>query len=397
MSREILTVQPGQPIPEYWDASIYIGLPRTAFSRTAALWTAEIIDLLEKQWAADGRLVIFLATLDGNAQQSTSDGIINWNRYVVAVADVLMLWWPRDPDPAWMQAAVLAWEGSRKVLWGMPENSSQNSPWMRYASKNILSAASSPRDMANKALDIIGGGAARVAGEREIPLHLWITESFQRWYSAQTAAGNQLRGARLVWTFHTGPEKQLLLYWALHVSIWVEAEDRIKSNEVVVSRPDISVLALYRRRAKINDTTIILVREFRSPASTPDGLVHELPSGSGSAHVDAALQAVIETEEETGFAIDAGRVRAYGSRQLAATMSAHHAHLYAAEITDEEISRLREAQTNMHGAGDTEQTWTEITTFGDLRRNRLVDWSTLGMISAIMLDVSESTDRPRTS
>jgi hypothetical protein len=68
--------------------------------------------------------------------------------------------------------------------------------------------------------------------------------------------------------------------------------------------------------------------------------------------------------------------------------------LYAAE--NEEIARLRETQTDMHGAGDTEQTWTEITTFGDLRRNRLVDWSTLGMISAIMPDVpNPPTDRER--
>ena len=33
-------------------------------------------------------------------------------------------------------------------------------------------------------------------------------------------------------------------------------------------------MALYQRGAIIDDTTIVLVREFRSSASTPDGLMH---------------------------------------------------------------------------------------------------------------------------
>lgn len=131
----------------------------------------------------------------------------------------------------------------------------------------------------------------------------------------------------------------MLVYWALHVRIYVRAEERAKSNEVVISRPDISVMALYQRGATIDDTTIVLVREFRSPASTPDGLVPELPGGSAEAEASAVDQAITETEEETGLAIDVRRIREHGSRQLAATMSAHHAHLFAAEITDEELIR----------------------------------------------------------
>jgi hypothetical protein len=71
-------------------------------------------------------------------------------------------------------------------------------------------------------------------------------------------------------------------------------------GDLVISRPDISVLAFYQRGATIDDTTVVLVREFRSPASTPDGLVHELPGGSGSANASALDQAVGEAEEETG-------------------------------------------------------------------------------------------------
>jgi 8-oxo-dGTP pyrophosphatase MutT (NUDIX family) len=235
-------------------------------------------------------------------------------------------------------------------------------------------------------LDQIGPGAHRAGGERDVPLAVWRTGSFQRWYTAQTAAGNTLLGARQVWTFSGGPRRAALVYWALHVRVYVRAEDRVKSNEVVISRPDISVMALYRRAATPDATAIVLIREFRSPASSPDGFVHELPGGSspkgGTTPIEDAMK---ETEEEIGLAIAAKRIRSHGSRQLAATMSAHHAHLFTAELTDKELEQIRAFRTTAFGAGDTEQTWPEITTFGELRGGRLVDWATLGMIAEVVL------------
>ena len=113
--------------------------------------------------------------------------------------------------------------------------------------------------------------------------------------------------------------------------------------------------------------------------------MHELPGGSGDSG-DALDQAIAETEEETGLAIDVRRIRAHGSRQLAATMSAHHAHLFTAELTSDELARLHATRATPHGAGDTERTWTELTSFGEIRKNRLVDWATLGMIAEALLD-----------
>jgi hypothetical protein len=69
-------------------------------------------------------------------------------------------------------------------------------------------------------------------------------------------------------------------------------------------------------------------------------------------------------------------------------MSAHHAHLFAAEITDDELRHLRSSQPAPHGVGGTEQTWPEIITFSELRGLRLVDWATLGMIAEALMDTS---------
>lgn len=82
------------------------------------------------------------------------------------------------------------------------------------------------------------------------------------------------------------------------------------------------------------------------------------------------------------------RIRPRGSRQLAATMSAHHAHLFTAEISDDELARLRASQLRPHGVGGTERTWPEITTFGELREHHLVDWATLGMVTEALLEMS---------
>ena len=196
---------------------------------------------------------------------------------------------------------------------------------------------------------------------------MWRTPSFQRWYTAQRHAGNTLLGARAVWTFRLAPGT--VFFWALHVRVHVAAEDRIKSNEVVISRPDVSVVALYRRGPTRDETAVVLVREFRSPASTPDGNVHELPGGS-SLHPSTPLtEAADEVEEETGLAIDASRLREHGSRQVAATVSAHHAHLFSAEITDEELARLRAARDQPHGVhAEDERTWVEIAMYGEIRR-----------------------------
>lgn len=68
-----------------------------------------------------------------------------------------------------------------------------------------------------------------------------------------------------------------------------------------------------------------------------------------------------------------------------ATLSAHRAHLFSAEVTADELERLR--VSGPHGvAADGERTYVEVTTFGRLRREPPVDWANLGMITEVLLD-----------
>lgn len=259
----------------------------------------------------------------------------------------------------------------------------------------IAPAAPTLRETVDAVLISLGTGAFRRDGEREVPLEVWRTSTFQRWYSVQRAAGNRLVGARPVWSFHTSAG--VLFFWALHVTVHVAAEDRLKQNEVVLSRPDTAHVLLYRTGASLGETILVLVREYRSPGTAADGFVHELPGGSdrtnggdgegrlGEGRRPRALAAK-EVWEETGFHLDPARLREHGTRPVAATLSAHHAHVYSAELTKDELEWFRRQDRPQGVAGDSELTWLEIRSLEEVLSERLVDWSTLGMIYQVMLE-----------
>jgi 8-oxo-dGTP pyrophosphatase MutT (NUDIX family) len=380
---EVIVVHAYEEPPTAWDAAVFLAGP-TPRAAGVASWRPEAIDELHRRWTADGRLVVF-SPERRSGHHDDYTGQIVWEERGLHRADVVIFWVPRDL--ATMPALTTnvewgTWHDSGRVVFGAPPEAPKNCYLRHYADRFDVPAATTLADTIAGALDIIGQGAFRSGGEREVPLLVWRTASFQRWHTAQRNAGNSLLGARLVWTFRIGPARRFVLYWALHVEVHIAAEDRVKSNEVVISRPDISVVALYRPGVDPDDTDVVLVREFRSPASTPDGFVHELPGGSGSESADPLLHATAEVEEETGLVVDPRRLRRHGSRQLAATLSAHHAELFSVQLTDEEFDRLRAGHGTAFGvAADTERTFLEITTFGQILAQRLVDWATLGMLT----------------
>jgi ADP-ribose pyrophosphatase YjhB (NUDIX family) len=359
VASEVVTIHPGELPPESWQASVCVLLAGNGPSSASSMRT--VTSMFRQQWNQDGRLVLFAA--------EGPDGSPEAER-----ADVVMLWLAGSatPDVAALTATVqLLGPSSRRVVVGS-------------ATHRIAEAEPTLASTVTAALDAVGAGARRSGGERDIPLLIWQANSFQRWYAAQRAAGNELLGARPVWTFSIGPNGGPLLYWALQVRIFVAAEGRVKANEVVISRPDLSVMVLYKRGATLDDTIVVLVREYRSSASTADAFVHELPGGTGTEH-DAMAQAIAEVREETGLAIDGSRIESHGSRQLVGTLSAHHANVFSAEISDAELDRLRGLSGIPHGADHSERTWTEIVTLRDMRGNRLSDWATIGMVAQVVL------------
>jgi 8-oxo-dGTP pyrophosphatase MutT (NUDIX family) len=224
----------------------------------------------------------------------------------------------------------------------------------------------------------------RTKGERGVPVSIWQTTSFQQWYAAQRDAGNELVAARREWTFEVGPGR--VFFWALHVSIWIAAEQRVKDTEVVIGRPDVYAVLMYRRNGSLDDTVIVLVREFRSPARTEDGYIRELPGGSClRPDADPGQLAADECHQETGLEIEPTRLRGHGVRQVAGTTTSHAAALFSVELTENEVTWLRAQHGLAHGVvEDTERTYVEVTTLAAIRCGPLTDWGMLGMILDVL-------------
>jgi 8-oxo-dGTP pyrophosphatase MutT (NUDIX family) len=130
----------------------------------------------------------------------------------------------------------------------------------------------------------------------------------------------------------------------------INQENRIKSNECVFSRHDISTVLLYRKRQTVAETQVVVVKEFRSPVSNQSGYVWELPGGSSFDEVDYKALALEEVEEETGFALKSKeRLKEHDARQLMATMSAHKAHLYSVELSEEELDHFKTSSEKTFG------------------------------------------------
>jgi 8-oxo-dGTP pyrophosphatase MutT (NUDIX family) len=172
--------------------------------------------------------------------------------------------------------------------------------------------------------------------------------------------------------------------------MWIKDEDRHKTNEAVIFRPDISTIVAYcppvkamsTAHAMVLSTEIVLVSEFRSPANNPTAMVTEIPGGSSfKPGVAPETIAADEMHEETGLVIEAKRFRMIGVRQIAATLAAHRAYCYAVKLTSEEMLSLKWEAGKAHGNHeDTEYTFVTATTVANMLTNPNIDWSNLGMV-----------------
>ena len=74
--------------------------------------------------------------------------------------------------------------------------------------------------------------------------------------------------------------------------------------------------------------------------------------------------------------------------RIAATLSAHVAHAYAAELTAAELAEAKAlaAAGTPHGAGGSERTIVEVTTVRALLAGELADWSTVGIVLAALME-----------
>lgn len=372
-----------EPLPTKMVRSIFLAGPTPRNAETPS-WRPAALKYLE-ELGYDGH--VFIPEPADGKWAKDYDGQVEWEDSALHQADCILFWIPRDMET--MPGLTTndewgVWKDTGKIVFGAPDDAAKVAYQRYYANKYHVPNSTTLKATVKSAVDAVRDGGLRVNGEVKIPLSVWHQPSFQSWLSYQNYAGNVLKDAHVLWTFRVGKNWEKIFCWVLHVKVYITSEARTKDNEFVLGRPDISSIILWHRAVTLDDTKVVLIREFRSPARTLDGFLREPPGGSaklGTTITDPKHTALEELKEEAAFKLDPNRLQAYPLRQLYGTLSSVGAFVYSAEITDEELAFFRSQEGQVHGVeADSERTYTEVHSVGDLLTNPLTDWATLGMI-----------------
>jgi 8-oxo-dGTP pyrophosphatase MutT (NUDIX family) len=353
-------VRAGEPIPEQFTRAVFLAAAEGS-------WDEEAIELLAAAGFDEG--VVYVG---GAAPEDAKAG---WRSQATAMSDAVVCFAQQDTDRDYITREVLTWAESGKRFVGGAAGSYMDEISVGHG---ITPERSLP-DLIAKAFKMVKAGAERKGAEREVPLMVWRTPPWGLWYASVQAAGNRLDGAKVCWTFRVGPGGAFVLFWAVHANIWVEAEGRHKSNEVVIARPDIACVLAYMPGEQMLDTEIIVIKEFRSPCRNEHGFVYELPGGSSfKPNSDVYQTAADELFEETGIRVEKARLRKEMSRQSGATVTTHHVHLFSCELTKEEMSvakKCAEDRTVFGNENETERTYIETITLREAIPSSKMDFT----------------------
>lgn len=374
-----------EDFPEEISLTIFLMGPTPRTQEGGASWRKGALRILQE---LGFRGEVFVPEpRDGQWAEDYTDQVA-WEDEALNRSDHILVWLPRGmrslpgltTNDEWG-----FWKGRdpARLLFGTPPDAHKVRYQLYYARKLGIPVYSTLVDLCRAASS--EGGERRQDGECQIPLHIWRTPTFRSWYTAQKRAGNTLCGARVEWVHRLG--NRSLFYWALHADLYVSAESRHKSNEIVLGRPDVSAAVLYRPGHNLLETEVVLVREFRSSARTLDGFVLELPSGSSQDNQDPIAVAIAEVQEETGVTLKLEDIHRHEVRQLVGPLSVHQAFVVSAELSDRVIAEIH-ARKATKGCGgvtaETEQTYPCIRKVREILKDPGVDWSTLGMILSIL-------------
>lgn len=229
-------VYTGESAPETIAKSIFLAGPTPRSKRTAS-WRPGALKILEEM-NYDG--VVFVPEYRNGKWDGTYAEQNSWEEMGLNMADCIVFWVPRKLSnmPAFTTNVEWGrWENSGKVVFGAPPWAVKVDYQRHYANKLKVPLFDNLKETLRAALDMIGDGAVRTGGEREVPLYIWRAPSFQQWYSRQKSAGNRLNGARVEWTLRFGPQRNIIFLWAIRVNVYIAAEKRNRIS-TVLSLPD---------------------------------------------------------------------------------------------------------------------------------------------------------------
>lgn len=380
----------GEPLPAKMRKAVFLAGPSPRDEETKS-WRPEALKLLEEA-GFDGYVFVPEAR-DGARPDFIPQ--MQWELDAMNSSDVIIFWIARDMAkmPALTtnnEFGIWSILDPARVYLGAPPEAPHTSYQFKFAEKHNIPSFRDLSKLVQAVVAELGEGAERSGGSCQVPLHIWNTTSFQAWYGAQTKAGIELHGARVVWCLRI--RAKFVLYWAIKVDMFIPAEQRHKTNEVVISRPDVCLTVAWHRPAgaEADDTVFALIKEYRTPTVSADAFAYENPGGSSfDPNEDPRKTAASELKDELGLEVDPARVKTHCARQLIATLSAHRAHVFSVELTGDELAALRKVETAGTPLGvdtETERTYPRVLSFKEIRTGQLVDWATIGMLFTVLDD-----------
>jgi hypothetical protein len=241
--------------------SIFLAGP-TPRDNSVKSWRNEALAELEKI-GYDG--VVYIPEARDKSYYNDYTEQINWEHACLDACDMIVFWVARDMDinkntnEPKMAALTTNIEfglycKSGKLAIGSPEDAPHCSYLKAVCEEEQIEYHSTLAETLKYAVKTIGDGAVRSAGECTVPLLIWNNEQFQNWYTAQKAVGNELRDLKVNYIFLM-PKARILFLWICSVHVYIKAEDRIKSNEFVLSRSDMSSVVMYNKQENIMDSS----------------------------------------------------------------------------------------------------------------------------------------------
>ena len=371
-----------EPFPKDEMKSIFLAgpVPRKEYELS---WKNEALEILDSM-GYNG--VVYIPENKNPEQKEGNFDLqaqFDWKYTCMCACDAIVFWIPREMRSDFEMIGLTTnvefgrFLNSNKLFCGCPDEAPRME-YLKLISKDKYGWHNTLKDTLKDAVEYLGQGIYREDTEVKIPMHIYKTKQFQNWYKQQLNVGNYLTDFNMEYEFVMPKAKQMFLE-IFHPSVYIAKEDRVKDNEFVVARTDMSYILAYYKKEDIMDSEIVLCEEFRSPINNNEEMVFELPGGSSlNPNDDVLSTASKELEEETGLKLDKNRFEQVALKQSAATLCSHKIALFRVELTEEEINSLKK-DNGIHGViEDTEQIHLHVMKVSEALN--MVDWTNTGMI-----------------
>ncbi|GGV70392.1 hypothetical protein GCM10010499_19750 [Streptomyces thermoviolaceus subsp. apingens] len=191
----------GQGQPESWEAAVYLCGP-TPTDPEEPSWRPSAVAALRTAWKGPGRLTVFLPEPAAGGSYPPYADQIAWEEQTMRRSDVVLFWIPREMNQLPGLVSNIkwgAWYDSGRAVLGAPPEAERMAYLLHFAEAFGVPVERTLQGAVGAALRAVGRGSHRTGGERAVPLAVWRSEPFQRWYATRRMAGCRLLDARVEW------------------------------------------------------------------------------------------------------------------------------------------------------------------------------------------------------